>query len=223
MMINRMIRKGLAGVIVLMILAAAVYPLPAGGEEKPGGIAAKVVTEKGALKLRNAAGPKEKVIGEIPNGTCLLVTQEAEDWCEVSWNGQIGYCKTQFLVIYRGADLSLLDYRVLRDGDKGDDVVSLKKRLQELGYIRSGATLTNRYTQETAQRVILFQRQTGMTEDGVAWQELQAYLFSDKAPACSQKLPRIRSRVADKNSRVICGCCMGDGCECCNFTGWIYE
>ncbi len=46
MMINRMIRKGLAGVIVLMILAAAVYPLPAGGEEKPGGIAAKVVTEK---------------------------------------------------------------------------------------------------------------------------------------------------------------------------------
>ncbi len=223
MMINRMIRKGLAGVIVLMILAAAVYPLPAGGEEKPGGIAAKVTTEKGALKLRNAAGPKGKVIGDIPNGTCLLVTQEAEDWCEVSWNGQTGYCKTQFLVLYRGADLSLLDYRVLRDGDKGDDVVSLKKRLQELGYIRSGATLTNRYTQETAQRVILFQRQTGMTEDGVAWQELQAYLFSDKAPACSQKLPRIRSRVADKNSRVICGCCMGDGCECCNFTGWIYE
>ena len=180
----------------------------------------QVTTEKGALKLRNAAGPKGKVIGEIPNGTCLLVTQEAEDWCEVSWNGQTGYCKTQFLVLYRGADLSLLDYRVLRDGDKGDDVVSLKKRLQELGYIRSGATLTNRYTQETAQRVILFQRQTGMTEDGVAWQELQAYLFSDKAPACSQKLPRIRSRVADKNSRVICGCCMGDGCECCNFTGW---
>ena len=168
-------------------------------------------------------GPKERVIGEIPNGTCILVTKEADDWCEVSWNGQTGYCKTEFLILYRGADLSLLDYRVLRDGDKGDDVVALKKRLQELRYIRSGATLTNRYTQETAQRVILFQRQTGMTEDGVAWQELQAYLFSDKALACSQTLPRIRTKVADKSSRMICGCCMGDGCECCNFTGYVYN
>ena len=54
-------------------------------------------------------------------------------------------------------------------------------------------------------------------------QELQAYLFSDKAPACSQTLPRIRTKVADKSSRMICGCCMGDGCECCNFTGWVYN
>ena len=220
---NRMTRRGLAWLIVLMILFTAAVPLTAGGEEQPGSMAAKVTTEKGALKLRKAAGPKERVIGEIPNGTCIMVTKEADDWCEVSWNGLTGYCKTEFLILYRGADLSLLDYRVLRDGDKGDDVVALKKRLQELGYIRSGATLTNRYTQETAQRVTLFQRQTGMTEDGVAWQELQAYLFSDKAPACNQALPRIRTKVADKGNRMICGCCMGEGCECCNFTGWVYN
>ena len=218
-----MFRKRLAGFIVLMILVTAVLPLPAVSAEQPDSLAAKVSTQKGALKLRKTAGPKGKVIGEIPNGTCILVTKEAEDWCEVSWNGQTGYCKTEFLLLYRGADLSLLDYRVLRDGDKGDDVVALKKRLQELGYIRSGAVLTNRYTEETAQRVILFQRQAGMTEDGVAWQELQAYLFSDKAPDCNQKLPRIRSRVADQGNRMICGCCMGDGCECCNFTGWVYN
>ena len=213
----------LAGFIILMLLLTAAVPMSAGGEENPDSMAAKVSTEKGSLKLRKAAGPKERVIGEIPNGTCILVTKEAEDWCEVSWNGLTGYCKTEFLILYRGADLALLDYRVLRDGDKGDDVLTLKKRLQELGYIRSGATLTNRYTQETAQRVILFQRQTGMTEDGVAWQELQAYLFSDKAPACSQTLPRIRTKVADKRNRMICGCCMGEGCECCNFTGYVYN
>ena len=217
------IRRMLTGLLVIFLLWSVMIPLSAGGEEQPGSMAAKVTTEKGALKLRKAAGPKERVIGEIPNGTCILVTKEADDWCEVSWNGQTGYCKTEFLILYRGADLSLLDYRVLRDGDKGDDVVALKKRLQELGYIRGGATLTNRYTQETAQRVTLFQRQTGMTEDGVAWQELQAYLFSDKAPACNQTLPRIRTKVADKGNRMICGCCMGEGCECCNFTGWVYN
>ena len=97
----------------------------------------------------------------------------------------------------------------------------LEESLQELGYIRSSAVLTNRYNEETARRVTLFQRQTGMSEDGVAWQELQAYLFSDKAPQCTQTLPRVRSRVADGKNRMICGCCMGEGCECCNFTGWV--
>lgn len=217
------IHRILAGFIVLVLLFTAAMPLPAVGEENPAGMAAKVSTEKGALKMRKTSSPKGKVIGEIPNGTCILVTEEAEDWCKVSWNGQIGYCKTEFLILYREADLSLLDYRVLRDGDKGDDVIALKQRLQELGYIRSGAVLTNRYTQETAQRVSLFQRQAGMTEDGIAWQELQAYLFSDKAPACNQTLPRIRTRVADKDNRMICGCCMGEGCECCDFTGYVYN
>ena len=61
-----------------------------------------------------------------------------------------------------------------------------------------------------------------MTEDGIASQELQAYLFSDKAPACTQTLPRVRTRVPQSGeSPVICGCCFGEGCECCGFTGWI--
>ena len=209
----------------LLLLALLCFPYtcsPAAlGEEEQKGFVAKVTTEKGSLKLRKSAGTKGQVIGEIPNGTCIRVVSEADDWCEVAWNDLMGYCKTRFLILFREADLSLLNYRVLRNGDLGEDVVALKKRLQELGYIRSGATLTNRYNEETAQRVTLFQRQTGMSEDGVAWQELQAYLFSDKAPACSQALPRVRSRVADGKSRIICGCCMGEGCECCNFTGWI--
>ena len=69
----------LAGFIILMLLLTAAVPMSAGGEENPDSMAAKVSTEKGSLKLRKAAGPKERVIGEIPNGTCILVTKEAED------------------------------------------------------------------------------------------------------------------------------------------------
>ena len=82
------IRRMLTGLLVIFLLWSVMVPLSAGGEEQPGSMAAKVTTEKGALKLRKAAGPKERVIGEIPNGTCILVTKEADDWCEVSWNGQ---------------------------------------------------------------------------------------------------------------------------------------
>ena len=127
----------------------------------------------------------------------------------------------RYRLLLKDADPSILDYRVLNRGDKGDDVLRLKKRLQELGYIRGGSELTNVYNDVAAERMTLFQRQTGMTEDGVASQELQAYLFSDKAPVCGQTLPRIRSRVGGSGKRVICGCCMGEGCECCNFTGWV--
>ena len=213
--------KGLVVLAALVVLLVGMVCFPACGEEKAEGFPAKVTTEKGSLKMRKTADKKGKVIGEIPNGTCILVNSEDGEWCEVSWNNKTGYCMTEFLVMFREADLSLLDYRVLQKGDKGDDVLALKKRLKELGYIRGNAALTNRYTEETAQRVTLFQRQAGMTEDGTAWQELQMYLFSDKAPACTQTLPRVRTKVADQNNRMICGCCMGEGCECCNFTGWV--
>ena len=128
---------------------------------------------------------------------------------------------TAFIV--HEADPSMLEYRVLQKGARGDDVLALKQRLQELGYIRSGSDLTNVYNDVTEERVILFQRQIGITEDGVASQELHAYLFSEKAPVCGQKLPKVRSRVVSQegSKRIFCGCCMGEGCECCHFTGWI--
>ena len=155
-------RRLLSLLAVPVLLCALLACVTASGEEKQAGFVARVTTEKGSLKLRRSADPKGRVAGEIPNGTCLLVEEEDGDWCKVSWNGLEGWCKTAFLILYREADTSLLDYRVLRAGDKGDDVVALKKRLQELGYIRGSASLTNRYTEETAQRVVLFQRQTGI-------------------------------------------------------------
>ena len=207
--------------LLTCLVMLSVMSAPCAGEEQ-GGFVAKVTTQKGPLKLRAGAGSKARVLDEIPNGTCVLVTEEGATWCQVDYRGQSGYCRTEYLTFLRGADLSLLAYRVLRKGDKGDDVLAMKRRLQELGYIRSGSELTNVYNDIMVERVILFQRQTGMTEDGVASQELQAFLFSDKAPVCSQTLPRVRTRVpAEGENRIVCGCCMGEGCECCGFTGWI--
>jgi len=192
--------------------------------EDKAGIVAKVTTaNKGPLKLRTEASQRSRVLTEIPNGTCILVAEEGGTWCRLVYQDQEGYCMTEFLTFLREADPSMLEYRVLKTGDKGEDVLALKKRMKELGYLRNTAQLTDTYTDVTAERVILFQRQTGMTEDGIASQELQAYLFSDKAPSCTQPLPRVRSRVSsgDSSNHVICGCCMGEGCECCGFKGWI--
>ena len=211
---------------VLLLVCSFTVAVCAEEQEGPvSGTVAKVTTPKGPLNMRAKASGKSRVICAVPNGTCLLVQEEDKTWCLCLWDGKTGYCSARYLTMLREADLNILDFRVLREGDKGEDVLALKQRLQDLGYIRSGSVLTNVYNDVLAERVTLFQRQTGMTEDGVATQELQAYLFSDRAPQCNQKLPDVRSPVLSEGNglrKEICGCCMGEGCECCGFKGWIY-
>lgn len=208
--------------IISLLLLLMLLCVPASAEQ---GMVVKVTTEKGPLWLRAEPSAWSRGIAQIPNGTCLLLTEEGEEWHQVAWNGQSGYCSAQFLTVLREADLALLDYHILRLGDSGAEVEALKVRLQELGYIRAGAELNASYNDILKERIILFQRETGMTETGIASQELQMYLFSEKAPRCTQDLPEIRSANAENKenvNRVICGCCWGEGCECCNGTGWIY-
>lgn len=216
-----MMYRLLSIVLILTFLASVAF-----AEESlmTGGIVGKVITPKGSLNMRTKSSDKSKIIAEIPNGTCILVTEEGSNWCQVQWKGSVGYCKKEYLLLLREADPVLLSYRVLSKGDKGKDVLSIKSRLQELGYIRNGTKLTDLYNDTLEERLIIFQRQIGVEEDGIASQELQAYLFSDRAPICTETLPRPqRSQVVTEqtNRRRICGCCMGDGCDCCNYTGWL--
>ena len=216
-------RKG--AVLSVLLALCVLFCAVAVCEESQTDMVAKVTTGKGPLRMRAKASTKGAIVQEVPNGTCLLVKSEGADWSLCEWNGKSGYCDNAYLTFLRGADVTLLDYHVLRKGDKGEEVVALKERLHELGYIREGSSLNNVYNDTLCERLILFQRQAGMTEDGIASQELQAYLFSDRAPQCTQTLPRIRSQAkgdGNRENRSICGCCLGEGCECCGFTGWIY-
>ncbi len=217
-------KKALSSLFLIVFSLSCLFPAAAespvsGGQE---GFVAKVTVDKKELTLRQKKGASKAVV-RVPNGTCLLVLEETPEWCLCEYDGKKGYCSTESLTLLRDADLSLLDYRVLEKGDRGDDILALKARLQDLGYIRSGSALTNVCNDTLVERIILFQRQLGVTEDGIVSQELQAFIFSDKAPQCTQALPRVRTRLAvgDNARREICGCCMGEGCECCDFKGYI--
>ena len=183
--------------------ALAESPAPDG----PDGFVAKVTAGKDTLSLTKKQG-SGKSVAKVPDCTCLRVLEETGDFCLCESDGKQGWCPASSL---------------LSKGDRGDDVTALKARLQDLGYIRSGSTLTNVCNDTLVERIILFQRQLGITEDGIVSQELQAYIFSDKAPECTQTLPRVRAHVpvGGTGRREICGCCMGDGCECCDFKGYI--
>ena len=70
-------------------------------------------------------------------------------------------------------------------GDKGADVLKLKKRLYELGYYRN-TNFTKTYTESTADTVRAFQRINGLPETGTVDSATWACLLSDTA----LKMPR---------------------------------
>lgn len=71
-------------------------------------------------------------------------------------------------------------YTTLKKHDKSDEVTELQKRLMELGYLDIDEP-GNYYGSSTEYAVELFQRQHGLTQDGVAGPATQTLLFSKEA------------------------------------------
>ncbi len=74
--------------------------------------------------------------------------------------------------------------RTLRSGMEGDDVASVQRRLQELGYY--SGTITGEYRIGTVNAVVSFQRLNGLNADGVAGKATYGKLFSNQAVAAPQ-------------------------------------
>lgn len=72
-------------------------------------------------------------------------------------------------------------YTPLQQGDKGDDVLQLKLRLRELGYIKENASLSKTYNSTTTARIKLFQSVNGLPETGDADSRTLKLLFSQNA------------------------------------------
>ncbi len=210
-------------------------------EVQPGGeteVVAQVTTEKGLLNVRKQASGSSAILDRLSGGTLVLVLEQDGEFCKISFGDKEGYAMAQFLTVVH-VPAEALSYRPLQKGDAGDAVLALKQRLLELGYYRDSGTLTNDYNDTCMERVAIFERVHGLPEDGAASQTLQYLLFSDKAMANTEPLPQAKKTSGfvygdfnspdfdwDKYVREhpgICTCCMGAGCECCNYTGKIQK
>ena len=72
------------------------------------------------------------------------------------------------------------EYRTLREGDKGSDVLALKRAMYYLGYFTS-LNFGDNYNAVTAERVRQLQRMNGLEETGEADPALQELVFSGMA------------------------------------------
>ena len=193
---------------------------------------AEVHTEKGPLTIRKEPDAHSKKIGKIKNGSFVSVVESTGDWFLISVQDETGYVMAEYLTIHEDLNPEILNYRLLQKGDCDDDVVALKQRLMELGYFRDNSKLTNRFNDTLEQRIKMFQRQNGCEEDGIASPETQILLFSENAMANQEPLPAVPTHYRAENTqnassntgwkRITCMCCGGDGCSCCDNTGFIW-
>lgn len=72
------------------------------------------------------------------------------------------------------------EYRTLRQGDHGEDVLRFKRAMYWLGYFNT-EKVSDQYNGTTTERVKLLQKNNGLEETGVATPELQALVFSGEA------------------------------------------
>lgn len=198
-------------------------------------VVARVTTASGTLNLRATPKANAKVITKLRPDTLVLVLGKEGEYSHISVQEQEGYVRTEFLTVTDDPPESLA-YQPLKVGDRGEAVLALKERLQALGYLRPGAALTPHYTNDIAQRVKIFQRTHALEETGVASPGMQLLLFSGDAKKNQEELPAVKrmfTRAVNasdagfdwaqymRDNPGTCGCCMGEGCECCNFTGRI--
>jgi len=147
---------------------------------------ATVRTDSGSLNVRRGPGADYAKVSEIRDGTQVVVSAIEGEWCAIYYGDTQGYAMKQYLDIAapsgsaqpsREYDTSVFT-RVLRAGYTGADVDALQARLAELGYL---AAANGVYDDVTMTAVRAFQRQHGLTEDGLTGENTVAQLFSDGA------------------------------------------
>ena len=72
-------------------------------------------------------------------------------------------------------------YTTLSKGSRGTAVIALQTRLTDLGYL--DGVVDGNYGTNTKTAVQLFQKQAGLTADGIAGPETQMALYDENAPA----------------------------------------
>lgn len=159
---------------------------------------AEVTTDKGHLNMRISPKSSGTVLKRIPNHTIVLVIEPDDDWSKIAYDGKEGYVISDYLSI-----LDDLPYSTLEQGAHGKEVLNLKKRLQELGYFRSGAAdMTNSFTETLANRIMIFQQLNGLEQTGIATPELQAFIFWGNALKNDGYLPPAPYYVSGNNGEA---------------------
>ena len=135
------------------------------------------------VKLRKVAEAEGEVILTIPAGSVVTVYDRTSNgFVKVKYDGKTGYCVETHINLANipaptpqpGAE----KYTELKNGSEGAAVTALQSALAELGYLEE-ADVDGKFGSKTEDALKVFQKRNGLTQDGIASQDLQLKLYED--------------------------------------------
>lgn len=135
------------------------------------------------VKLRKVAETEGEVILTIPAGSVVTVYDRTSNgFVKVKYDGKTGYCVDTHINLANipaptpqpGAE----KYTELKNGSEGAAVTALQSALEELGYLEE-EEVDGKFGAKTEEALKLFQKRNGLTQDGIASQDLQLKLYED--------------------------------------------
>ena len=157
------------------------------------------VVNASSLNIRESASSKSDVIKVVKEGTKVEIKGTSGSWYKVSVGGKTGYAAKKYLTVSSdkksssdkktsssssdsGKKQSSSD-GTCKKGDKGDAVKAVQKRLKTLGYYNS--SVDGDFGDATKSAVKKFQKNNGLTDDGVVGKKTLEKLNSSKAKKAS--------------------------------------
>ncbi len=135
------------------------------------------------VKLRKVAEAEGEVILTIPAGSVVTVYDRTSNgFVKVKYDGKTGYCVETHINLANipaptpqpGAE----KYTELKNGSEGAAVTTLQSALAELGYLEE-EDVDGKFGSKTEDALKVFQKRNGLTQDGIASQDLQLKLYED--------------------------------------------
>lgn len=135
------------------------------------------------VKLRKVAETEGEVILTIPAGSVVTVYDRTSNgFVKVKYDGKTGYCVETHINLANipaptpqpGAE----KYTELKNGSEGAAVTALQSALAELGYLEE-EDVDGKFGSKTEDALKVFQKRNGLTQDGIASQDLQLKLYED--------------------------------------------
>ena len=127
-----------------------------------------------ALNIRASASADSNVVGVAHQGDKVTINDTNGNWYKVSCNGKTGYVWKKYIKVTSSSSGSSSGSKssgssssdgTCQQGDKGDAVRSVQKRLITLGYLASGSA-DGSFGNQTKNAVMAFQKNNGLSQTG---------------------------------------------------------
>jgi uncharacterized protein YraI len=125
-----------------------------------------------ALNIRATASTDSNVVGVAHQGDKVTISDTNGNWYKISYNGRTGYVWKKYVKISssgsssgKSSSGSTSSGGTCQQGDKGDSVRNVQKRLISLGYLASGSA-DGSYGNQTKNAVMEFQKNNGLSQTG---------------------------------------------------------